>query len=71
MDSWQYKTFLTNDLSESTLLERLNQEGKDGWELVTIQELAQKPSQDEGSLPGLASHNLTGEYLVVFKMRRE
>jgi len=70
MDSWQYKTLLTDDLSESTLLGRLNQEGADGWELVTIQELAQKTSQDEGSLPGLVSHNLTGDYLVVFKKRR-
>ncbi len=60
MDRWQYKTFLTNDLSESTLVERLNQEGAGGWELVTIQALEQNDPPKEGTLPGLSSHAPSG-----------
>ena len=71
MDRWQYKTFLTNDLSESTLVERLNQEGAGGWELVTIQALEQNDPPNEGTLPGLSSHAPTGDYLVVLKKRLE
>lgn len=64
---WQYKTFLTNDLTEGVLVDQLNHEGADGWELVTIQAITQQPPQEEGTLPGLVTHNLTGDYLVVFK----
>ena len=64
---WQYKTLLTHDLVEGALVERLNQEGADGWELVTIQAVTQKVPLDDESLPGLASHDLTGDYLIIFK----
>lgn len=68
VQGWQYKTVLTNDLSETTLLERLNHEGSDGWELVTVQAVVQQGTPEvEGPLPGLASHDLTGDYLLVFK----
>jgi hypothetical protein len=67
---WQYKTLQTKDLAEDTLVERLNQEGADGWELVTIQAVTQQVPQDEDALPGLASHDLTGDYLVIFKKPR-
>jgi hypothetical protein len=70
MDSpqvWRYKTRLTHDLAEDTLVALLNQEGADGWELVTIQAVMQHVPRDEDTLPGLMSHDLTGDYLVVFK----
>ena len=67
---WQYKTLLTHDLAEDTLVGLLNQEGTDGWELVTIQAVTQQAPRDDDVLPGLVSHNLTGDYLVIFKKRR-
>lgn len=67
---WQYKTHLLHDLAEDTLVAMLNQESADGWELVTIQAVAQRVPQDEDTLPGLMSHDLTGDYLVIFKKLR-
>lgn len=70
MDSlqvWQYKTRLAHDLAEDTLIGMLNDEGADGWELVTIQAVTQQAPQNEDVLPGLVSHDLTGDYLVIFK----
>jgi hypothetical protein len=67
---WQYKTLVTNDLSESALLEQLNHESVEGWELVTIQALAGQAPQEEDTLPGYTSHDLTGDYLLVFKKLR-
>ena len=67
---WQYKTHLLHDLAEGTLVALLNQEGADGWELVTIQAVAQQVPRDEDALPGLMSHDLTGDYLVIFKKLR-
>lgn len=67
---WQYKTRLTHDLAEDTLIGMLNDEGVDGWELVTIQAMTQQAPRDENALPGLVSHDLTGDYLVIFKKLR-
>ncbi len=67
---WQYKTRLTHDLTEDTLIGMLNDEGADGWELVTIQAMRQQAPRDENTLPGLVSHDLTGDYLVIFKKLR-
>lgn len=64
---WQYKTYLTNDLSETTLVDGLNHEGSDGWELVTIQAITQQAPQEEGTLPGVVNQTSTGSYLVVLK----
>ncbi len=65
--SWRYKTLLMDDLSGNALVERLDHEGADGWELVTIQAVVQPAPDEEGALPGLASRNLTGDYLAIFK----
>jgi hypothetical protein len=67
---WQYKTHLLHDLAEDTLVAMLNQEGADGWELVTIQAVAQRVPQDNETLPGFMSHDLTGDYLAIFKKLR-
>jgi hypothetical protein len=67
---WQYKAVRTSDLTENVLLETLNQEGASGWELAGIQALQEVATQEEGVLPGLSSHNLTGEYLLIFKKRQ-
>lgn len=69
--SWQYKTLLIDDISGNGLVEQLDHEGIDGWELVTIQAIVQREPEEEGTLPGLASRNLTGDYLVIFKKIRE
>jgi hypothetical protein len=66
---WQYKTVRTVDLTEDVLLAALNQEGTAGWELAAIQALQEASSEEEGVLPGLVSHDLSGEYLLVFKKR--
>lgn len=68
--SWQYKTLVIGDISENGLVERLDLEGADGWELVTIQAVVQPAPDEEGALPGLASRNLTGDYLAIFKKLR-
>jgi hypothetical protein len=67
---WNYKAVRTSDLTETALLEALNQEGASGWELAGIQALQEVSTHEEGVLPGLSSHNLTGEYLLIFKKRQ-
>ncbi|HEY1391158.1 MAG TPA: hypothetical protein VGF38_21660 [Ktedonobacterales bacterium] len=67
---WHYKTHLLHELAEDALMAMLNQEGADGWELATIQAVAQRVPRDEDTLPGLMSHDLTGDYLVIFKKLR-
>lgn len=67
---WQYKAVRTSDLTENVLLEALNQEGAGGWELAGIQAMQEVSAHEEGVLPGLSSHNLTGEYLLIFKKRQ-
>ena len=69
--SWQYKTLVIDDISGNGLVERLDHKGADGWELVTIQAIVQPAPEEEGMLPGLASRNLTGDYLVIFKKLRD
>ena len=71
MDTWEYKTFRTYEMSEAALVERLNQEGVSGWELVAIQALEQNNPPEGGSLPGLSPHAPTGVYLFVLKKLRE
>jgi hypothetical protein len=74
MDKWQYKTFVTSDPSEAALIEKLDQEGADGWELASMSLQVVTGSEDSGVLSGLSGagkHTLTGAYLVVLKKRRE